>query len=425
MASRIAIAGYGIEGRANYAYWNKDGNELTIVDERETIDDLPFGAQTILGAGAFSKLADFDMVIRTASLAPKRINTNGKIWSATNEFFADCPVPIIGVTGTKGKGTTSSLIASVLQAAGKTVHLVGNIGISALAELDSIHSGDIVVFELSSFQLWDLQTSPQTAVVLGIEPDHLDIHSDFEEYIAAKNNITSHQANEDIVIYNVSNEWSRRIGQGSKSQQQPYPDSHYAHTVNDFFYMGANQLCATSVLKIPGQHNIENACAAIAASWQFTQDKAAIEAGLAGFSGLPHRLKFVGEVRGVKFYDDSIATTPGSAIAAIRSFKEPKVLILGGHEKGSNYHELLQECRNDQVSVIAIGANRQYIAELCAEAGVECGVEPGTMSQIIQRSMMEAKPGWIVLLSPAAASFDMFKNYSDRGDQFIQAVEDL
>ena len=151
---KVAIAGYGVEGEENYAYWSAQPHtEITIVDEAEQFSrPLPEGVPTILGEGAFSHLEDFDMVVRTAGLAPSKIKTNGRIWSATNEFFARCPVPCIGVTGSKGKGTTASLIASILEAAGKTVWLVGNIGIPALSVLPKIQQDDIVVYELSSFQ---------------------------------------------------------------------------------------------------------------------------------------------------------------------------------------------------------------------------------------------------------------------------------
>ncbi|HWT40521.1 MAG TPA: Mur ligase family protein, partial [Dongiaceae bacterium] len=206
---KIAIAGYGLEGEANYLYWSKDvANELTIVDESTVPSHpLPDGVSTILGEGAFQKLDGFDMVIRTAGLAPYKIATNGKIWSATNEFFAKCPASIIGVTGSKGKGTTSSLIASMLEKAGKKVWLVGNIGLPALDVLEKIQPDDIVVYELSSFQLWDLEKSPHIAVVLFIEQEHLDVHRSMEEYVEAKGQIAYHQTPQDTLIYNAENSY--------------------------------------------------------------------------------------------------------------------------------------------------------------------------------------------------------------------------
>lgn len=421
---KIAIAGYGAEGKSSYTYWNTPENEVVIVDERE-LGDAPTEANVITGEGVFEKLDGFDMVVRTAGLAPRKIVTDGKVWSGTNEFFAQCPAPIIGVTGTKGKGTTSSLIASILRAAGKTVYLLGNIGQPALDVLPSIQPDDIVVYELSSFQLWDLEKSPQVAVVLMIEPDHLDVHTDFAEYVTAKAQITANQLTTDRVVYYADNEWSVQIAMQSVGQRLPYPSDRTAHVRGNTFFYGETELCATENVQLTGHHNLDNACAAITATWPWVQQPGVIAEGLRGFDGLPHRLKFVRQVGGVKYYDDSIATTPGSAIAAINAFTERVTLILGGHDKGGDLTKLMKHCHDNQASVIAIGANRERIAELCAKHEVEYSIEPGDMAQIVRRAAMEAERGSVVVLSPAAASFDMFKNYADRGDQFIAAVDQL
>lgn len=432
---KIAIAGFGVEGQSNYAYWAKDpNNELTIVDERspEDIPNLPDGVMLLTGENVFSQLHDFDMVIRTAGLAPHKITTNGTVWSATNEFFAKCPAPIIGVTGSKGKGTTSSLIASILEAAGKKVWLVGNIGLASLDVLAQIQPDDIVVYELSSFQLWDAKKSPQTAVVLMIEQEHLDVHRNMEDYIEAKANIARWQTQADLLVFNEENTFASRIATASTAHKIGVPSLDAAHIdeAQHVFMYGGTVLCSIDALRIPGVHNRANALAAIAAVWPITQDVAAIKAGLNNFKGLPHRLAYVATVNDIAYYDDSIATTPGSAIAALRAFpNQPKVIILGGSYKGSDFSELARElaAQTQPTQAIVIGAEAPRIMAALNEAGFTQYelLENATASLFTRRAAELAQPGGVVLLSPSAASFGLFKNYADRGEQFIAAVHSL
>jgi len=427
---KIAIAGYGVEGEENYKYWSADpSNELTIVDERtEPSHALPDEAISVLGAGVFEKLEGFDLVVRSAGLAPYKIHTDGKVWSATNEFFAKSPAEIIGVTGSKGKGTTASLIASILEAAGRKVWLVGNIGVPALSVLPQIQPEDIVVYELSSFQLWDLEQSPEVAVVLMIEQEHLDVHRSMAEYVEAKAQITRYQTEDDLLIFNQRNEYARQIAEQSDARKIGFPSVNEAQVHDEVFYYGNQAICSTNELRIRGDHNISNALAAIDAVWPFTQDPAAIKAGLNAFNGLPHRLAFVANVDGVEYYDDSIATTPTSAVAALQAFpNQPKVIILGGSYKGSDFTEVGKELTRHSVHAILIGDEAGRIAEACEAAGFTDYeiMEEATAEKFTRRAAEVVPEGGVVLLSPASASFGLFKNYADRGDQFIAAVKNL
>lgn len=442
---RVAIAGYGVEGQSSYKYFVAKGDDVTIVTDRVSPQyPLPDGAQAIVEDDAFDRLEDFDMVVRTPPMRPDSIHTNGKVWSATNEFFAVCPAPIVGVTGTKGKGTTCSLIASILRAAGHTVHLVGNIGMPALDVLPQIQESDIVVYELSSFQLWDIEKSPHVAVILMIEPDHLDVHKDFDEYIDAKSNIRRFQGMDDVCVYHPTNQYSHQIaatplvyapvleteeygGSITFAHRYAVPDDNQVYVRDGFFCVQERQICSIDNLQLPGAHNLENACAAMSAVTELWHDVTDEEyaKGLRSFTGLPHRLKFVREVDGVRYYDDSIATTPGSAIAALRAFGEPKVIILGGSDKGVEYDDIVEVCRETSARVIAIGQTGEKIATLCRGKGVPVVREAGGMHEVVMMARQEAVKGDVVVLSPASASFDQYKSYSDRGDQFVAAVGEL
>lgn len=427
---KIAIAGYGIEGEENYRYWSADpANELTIIDEAEVpLRPIPAGAKTVLGPDAFEHLEGYDLVVRTAGLSPHRIKTDGKVWSATNEFFSRCPAPIIGVTGSKGKGTTASFIASILEAAHKKVWLVGNIGTPSLSILSRISPEDIVVYELSSFQLWDLERSPHVAVALFVEPEHLNVHLNMNDYVAAKTRITQFQNENDVFVYLASNQYTAGMARATRAQKKPFPSHDGAHIKDGVFCYGDIELCSTRALQLKGMHNYQNAVAAIEAAWVYTQDVDAIKGGLAAFRGLPHRLQYVATVNDVEYYDDSIATTPSSAIAALRAFPDTKkVIILGGSSKGSDYSELAGELARHDVQAILIGDEASTIARACEAKDFHRFevITNATAEAFTKRAAEFAQPGSVVLLSPAAASFGLFKDYAERGEQFAAAVKAL
>lgn len=431
---KVAIAGYGLEGEASYQYWSQDSsNQIMIVDQHHPNRQLPEGVITLFGEDAFSNLNGFDMVIRTPSLAPSDIKTDGKIWSATNEFFEKCKAPIIGVTGTKGKGTTASLIASMFEEAGKRVWLVGNIGTPALGVLDEIEPSDIVIFELSSFQLWDLERSPHTAVVLLIEADHLDVHADMSDYVGAKKNIRLHQGADDICIYHPTNSYSSEVAFSSNvnTPQKYNTDENNGSYVRDgMFYYGDEEVCPVDALQLIGAHNIENATAAIAVAKIHSLSNESIRLGLEGFKGLPHRLEYVRTVGGVDYYNDSFSSATPATVAAIKSFDRPQILILGGVDRGvdmSNLQKALAENTNVK-QLLLIGAVKHKMYDLFNNLRPGLDVEmldDVNMIGIVDIARSRAEAGDVVLLSPGSASFDMFKDFYDRGDQFKHAVGDL
>jgi UDP-N-acetylmuramoylalanine--D-glutamate ligase len=294
--------------------------------------------------------------------------------------------------------------------------LVGNIGVPALDVLDEIEAEDVVVYELSSFQLWDMRRSPQVAVVGHIEPDHLDVHRDFTEYVGAKANITKWQSEKDVVVYDRGNVEAVKIAEASRGEKIGFPTGEYEGVLDS--------------LRLVGRHNRLNGEAAIiAARCLGVEDVEAWKRGLASFTGLPHRTKFVREVGGVSYYDNSIATVPGSTITDIRAFSEPKVLILGGSTKGAEFYELAKVVSHGGVrGVVLMGPEGEKVGEALRAAGFSEIVNVGReydMKEVVRAATEMAQAGDVVILSPAAASFDRFKSYAERGDKFIQAVEEL
>ena len=372
---------------------------------------------------------DADLVIRTPSISPSKVSSSGIISTVTQEFFDRCPVSIIGVTGTKGKGTTASLITKILQESGMKTWLVGNIGMPALDVLESVttqhDAGEecVVVYELSSFQLWDMTKSPHVAVVLMVEPEHLDVHADFTEYVEAKTNITKHQVESDIAIYYAANTTSVDIARHSIGRKIAFSQPE-----GNELLIGDEAIVGRDDIALYGEHNVGNVQAAILAAWQFTQDKQAIRRAVQGFSGLPHRLEPVATKNNILYINDSFSSAPPATLAAVKSFVQPTILIMGGYDRGLDFTRTVRSLVElpNLKQVLLIGQNQAKIAA-CFD---ECGwknyrrVEGDLASATIQARDL-ADSGDIVLLSPGSASFDMFKNFTERGDIFKEVVNKL
>ncbi|MDO8335340.1 MAG: UDP-N-acetylmuramoyl-L-alanine--D-glutamate ligase [Candidatus Saccharibacteria bacterium] len=424
---KIALLGYDVENASAYQYLKLKYPDarFTIYDQRENpAREIPDGVEFVGGLKDFQGI-EADISVRTPGVALSKVQVSGELTTATKLFFDKCPAPIIGVTGTKGKGTTCTLIYEILKAAGKKVFLVGNIGTPALDIIDQVTPDSIVVYELSSFQLWDLDKSPHIAVLLMIDSEHLDVHADLKDYIKAKSNIIAHQTSNDIAIYYNDNETSRLIGESAPGKKVPF-----TALVSEGNITIEGKVVAHSIrdVKLVGKHNLQNVYAAITAAWHYTQDTEIIASVLRNFTGLPHRLTFVSQVGDVQYYDDSISTTPASTIAALKSFHQPKVVILGGRSKGADFSELAHYLTTDNVKAILVGGEADNLQASLQQAGFSNFENLGSdtdMQAIVKRASELVESGGVVLLSPACSSIGMFKNYADRGDKFISAVKSL
>jgi UDP-N-acetylmuramoylalanine--D-glutamate ligase len=437
VSMKIAIVGYGKEGQSAYNYWQSDTNQLTICDQNLYVH-LPDDVQGQLGLEYLHGLDQFDLIVRSPSVHPRDIvkaNSEtilSKVTTVTNEFFRVCPSKnIIGVSGTKGKGTTSTLIAKILEANGKKVHLGGNIGIPTLDLLiDHINPSDYVVLELSNFQLVDLNYSPHIAVCLIVVPEHLNWHTDMAEYIAAKQHLFSHQQPSDIAIYFADNDISRQIASSSAGQTIPYFAEPGALVKDGYVTIDGHSLCRTAELQLLGRHNWQNVCAAVTAAWQISHDVESIRQLLINFTGLEHRLEFVREVEGVKFYNDSFASAPDAAIAAMEAVSGSKIMIMGGFDRHLPLEHLAKATKSHEAElrkVILIGESAERLAKEFSKACFN-NFEITTaqdLSVIIAKARSFAQKGDSVVLSPGFASFDMFKNFEDRGQQYKAVVEQL
>jgi UDP-N-acetylmuramoylalanine--D-glutamate ligase len=449
---RVGILGFGQEGQAIFKYLGKNQIKATILDITPLADwgaeaqslagDAPIKPELITGADYLNELQSFKVLFRSPGiprLSPEILaaEENGTIiTSQTKWFFEHCPAPIIGVTGTKGKGTTCSLINEILLAANKSSYLTGNIGkIQPLDFLDRLTQADLVVYELSSFQLQDLTQSPHIGICLMVTSDHLDHHKSLGEYHQAKSAITKFQSAADMAIFNADYPTSLqigRLGHGKKYAISKMADSAVpeikAIISGESIQIGETTIDC-SARKLRGAHNLENIAAAAMAGLKLGVEPALIEQIANDFAGLEHRLQFVAKINDVSYYNDSISTVPETTIAALNSFEEPVHLILGGYDKGLPYHQLVADLtgRTNVASIALIGEVGNKLQKLFADIEAPFPVYGPieNFAEAFHHIAKIAKPGDIVMLSPAAASFGMFKNYADRGHQFVELVTEL
>lgn len=450
---RVGLIGFGVENRALLNYLVEQGARVTVCDQSTEIADLPEGIEARLGDDYLNNLTDFSIIFRSPGVPfltreIQAARQSGVIISSqTKLFFELSPAKIIGVTGTKGKGTTTSLIHAMLVKANQKgelegqAYLAGNIGLPPIDLLAKLTPQDWVVLELSSFQLQDLTSSPHIAVVLTVGLDHLDHHRDEAEYISAKKNIARYQTPSDCLIYHEDSLTSSLFTNESPARIRSFSRNH---PVDDGAFVDQsrqpNQLicrtpgrddltiCSVSEIQLVGDFNQENVLAASLASLEAGVPNLTVREAIKEFKGLAHRLQFVATKNKVSYYDNSYSTTPESAIASIKSFDQPITLIVGGSSKGANFEELVEAIVSSSVAnVICIGQEGEQIYELLTDQGAKAKLWQGgqTMDEIVTLASKVSGPGDVVLLSPAAASFDMFKNYADRGDQFCRSVLQL
>lgn len=449
----VAVIGIGVSNRPLIELLLSRDVAVTACDKKDRAALGPLaeeleekGCRLRLGPDYLKGLSE-DVIFRTPGMRPDlpeltaAVQRGSTLTSEMEVFFEVCPCPIIAVTGSDGKTTTTTIIGSLLRAAGKTVHLGGNIGHPLLAETGGMTTEDVAVLELSSFQLMTMTRSPHIAVVTNLAPNHLDVHKDYAEYISAKENIFTHQSAEDIAVFNADNEvtnsfigrergrlrtFSRReaVERGAYLAPDPSGNGQAIWISNE---TGRRGVLPLAEIKLPGVHNVENYMAAIAAVDGLVPDEV-IRDFAKNFGGVEHRIELVRELDGVRYYNDSIASSPSRTIAGLNSFPVKVILIAGGKDKGISY-DSLGPVVNDHVKLLILcGATAEVIRSSVEQAenygGLEI-VDVEDYRQAVSLARSRAKEGDVVILSPASTSFDRFANFMERGRVFKEIVNEL
>lgn len=438
---RVYLAGLGREGLATLEALRRfPPAQIAIADRNADIasqlPDWAKQARIYAPDPEMTNAADYEVVIRSPGVRPSLpgircaakagclMTTPTKLWFAE---AAGCKV--VGVTGTKGKSTTATLLHRCLKSVGRNAYLLGNIGRPAL-ELLPAAAGlySVFILELSSFQLWDLDRSPQMAIILNLFTDHLDWHPDRRDYVQAKLNIARYQSQADQLIHHGTEVGIANEELPGKGARVPYCVSDGVHYRDGWFYHKTRKLFSTDTVKLPGKANLDNVCAVLAALIGLNVDPLAVIDAIAGFEGLPHRLQDVGDYSGLRFIDDSIATGPDAAIHSMDTFAgQPKVVLVGGNDKGIPGNKLLERLIKPDIAGIVLmqQSGRKIEAELSKLSNAPPFIYAESMVEAVGEAVVMVPKQGLVLLAPGAASAPPYKDYADRGEQFKLAIRKL
>jgi UDP-N-acetylmuramoylalanine--D-glutamate ligase len=449
---RVALIGLGLSHEALARFLAGAGVAVTVFD-RKPADSLAARMDRLAGLPVDYRLGDdyrrgwdeFDTIFVTPGARPDdpligRAQARGAILSSETELFLMlCPAPVLGITGSAGKTTTTALTGAILEAAGVPVRVGGNIGRPLIADVLDITPAEQIVLELSSFQLELLTISPEIAVLLNLRPNHLDAHGTLEAYIAAKANIFRHQPPGCWAVFSADDPLTRRLGENRGTRVAWFsargPVERGAYLEGGRVWIAGRQtpVCEATDLFLPGRHNLENLLAAAAAASLAGAGAEAVARAAREFKGVPHRLELVGEVAGVRYVNDSIATAPDRTAAALDTVKGPILLILGGYDKKVGFEELAAKIVQDGNvrRVFLTGATGATIEQAIRQAEMALGQAAPpwerypSYGELLPAVVRAARPGDTVLLSPACASFDSFANFEERGDLFRRFVASL
>lgn len=442
---RVLVLGIGVSNRPLIRMLLSYGIAVTACDktareqlEQEVLDLERAGAALKTGPNYLEDL-NADVVFRTPGMHPdvpalRKLREQGAVITSEMEaFFEVCPCRIIGVTGSDGKTTTTTLIAEILKHAGKTVWLGGNIGQPLLPLAKEMAPEDFAVVELSSFQLMNMTQSPQVAVITNLAPNHLDVHKDMDEYIRAKENLYLHQNSKGKVILNMDNGITASFAPKAKGtvawfSRQATPQHGAYLRGNTIFHNQRPVMDRTDIL-LPGLHNVENYMAAMCAVEDFASD-ADVLAVARTFGGVEHRIELVRTLHGVRYYNDSIASSPSRTIAGLHSFDRKVVLIAGGYDKHIPFDGLGPEVVAHVKRLLLCGATAEKIRQAVVSApGYQEGMPEIQTFSNLRDAVLDAhahgEEGDIVTLSPACAAFDQFKNFMVRGEFYKKTVMEL